>query len=148
MKRSLINKLGTALNTIGSLGVGYYVAKFHLLQDLRAFEILEGKQWLMIGGSLLVLTIGLILRIRDLINRKHEEEDLRKEVGWAEEVADQNAEHANELQDRLEDAEGLLDTVVRRVVMAELPNLVEDYLENKAEKATLKLETDPDWERE
>ena len=143
MKRSLINKLGTILNTVGSLGIGYYVAKFHLLQYLRAFDLLETSHWVLLLSFGLVLGIGLTLRLRDLIERKHQEEGLSKEVGWAEEVADQNAEHANDLQDRLEDTERLLELVVRRVVIDELPPLVEDYLENKAEKATLKVEVEP-----
>ena len=125
------------------MGIGYYVAKFHLLQDLRAFDLLETSHWVLLLSFGLVLGIGLTLRLRDLIERKHQEEGLRKEVGWAEEVADQNAEHANDLQDRLEDTERLLELVVRRVVIDELPTLVEDYLENTAEKATLKVEVEP-----
>ena len=141
MKRSLINKLGTAMNTIGSLGVGYYAAKFHLLQDIRAFDILDQTQWVQFAGSVFILGIGLVLRIRDLVERKHETDELKKEADWADEVSDQNTERVNELQDRLEDTEGLLDTVIRRVVLAELPEIVEDYLENRAPSALVKLDT-------
>lgn len=75
MKRPLVNKLGTALNTIGSLGVGYYVASLNILSDplLRELTLQQHLQFL---GALALLVVGLILRINDLRTRKHEVKQL------------------------------------------------------------------------
>jgi len=161
MKRSLVNKLGTAMNTIGAAGVGYYAAKFHLLQDSRAFEILEGDQLLMIGGSCLILLVGLILRIRDLIQRKKEEDGLVQDYQMATNTATTALDEMHKAEDRLEDSQQLFETVLQRVVRDALPDMVEDYLKDRdvqfetfkdpivdAAEATTHSGNDVHWERE
>ena len=81
MKRPLINKLGTAMNTIGSLGVGYYIAKLSILNNIdftnpnleQVAGALQPASSFPLAVCLLILAGGLFLRIRDLVSRHQEE---------------------------------------------------------------------------
>lgn len=133
MKRSLINKLGTSFNIIGSLGVGYYAGKFGLF--IEPTTILGNTELVQISGSFVILLIGVVLRVRDIRSHSQKERDLVGEVKWAENIADQQTDRFNEAQDQLDATERLFDTVVRRVILEDLPKLVEEYLEKKERKS-------------
>ena len=131
MQRSLLNKLGTILNTVGSLGTGYYAAKFNIVLEPTVVSVLPPEDLSKLIGTALLLVIGLTLRVRDLRARSHEEtvreqEFLREKTKLVHVLDDLEDEHEEKqkhliselenTQNRLADVEGLLETVVERVV--------------------------------
>lgn len=148
-------KLGTVFNTIGSFGVGYYVAKFNLLDptvlvspDGVILHTLDYIQNLQLFGSIIILGIGLILRTRDILNRKHEKEHLlcdmkRKEdanIHQGEEYLDEIAHLQRQIKNltaRFNDTKIVLGNVikpyVRDFVKEEIEEVKKQHVLGKAE---------------
>lgn len=111
MQRPFVNKLGTLLNTVGSLGVGYYLAKFTVFER-PLLPILNGltvEQNLQLLGSIIILAIGLLLRVRDLRDREAFDANLVHDAEVVREIA-------NRAHDRLSNTESILDDLVARAI--------------------------------
>ena len=129
MKRPFLNKLGTALNTIGSLGVGYYLAKITLISQIDTTtlspELLDDANVVRFLGCVIVLMIGLLLRIRDLRDREAFD-------GQLVQTASQIQHDRDVLQERVDDIEGVFDGVVARVIDEKLNEDLSDLIRETA----------------
>lgn len=122
----MFNKLGTVLNTLGSLGTGWFGSKLATV-DLTAIDLNQLLNWevgypLIISISLLLS--GLLLRIRDILdkNQKLETESSLRE----------NAQHTNKmLGNRLNDLNQILEAAIENVIKERLPELIRSELQKE-----------------
>ncbi len=142
MKHWLLDKLGTLLVLSGSLGLGYYIGKFQLFTSLDPSTLLP-IQHTQLGGSLLILIVGLIFRFYDIKSWKSEKQELAGIVVDEErsrteadnllhEAKQRNKDLTNEiheLEDQIEDVERILNASIDRHMKLELPRYIKEHVE-------------------
>lgn len=133
MKKRVLDKIGTILTTVGSFGVGYYVAMFHLITDPTLFNMLGYKDQLKVIGSVILFVVGVSIRWHDIIRTKNEKQVLVGEVSQVE-FEHNITEHAlHRLEDQLNNQEKIVDASLKKIVETALPGLIEEYLAEREE---------------
>lgn len=122
----MFNKLGTVLNTLGSLGTGWFGSKLVTI-DLTTVDINQLLNWdvgypLIISIS--VLFLGLLLRIRDIIDKNQK---LEAENRIVKRFQDTN----KLLTNRLDDLNQILEATIETVIKKKLPTLIKLELQKE-----------------
>lgn len=127
----MINKLGTVMNTIGSLGVGWYAAILARTQapfPTNFTDTFENNWWgLLAFGAL--LAAGLIIRIKDIRAKARALKDEEQTNALME-------QDLHDYEDRLYDAQHLIEGAVAKVVRDTLPEIVAEEVKKQLHDPT------------
>lgn len=114
-----VNKLGTVMNTVGSLGLGYYGGTTGLFTgSFPGFDLMSHYPLYI---SCIILAVGLGLRVANIVERDAE---LKKYQANA-----QHFQHeSSEFEHRLDDMNDSFDAAVDRSILKKLRPMVRDEI--------------------
>lgn len=133
----MINKFGTLMNTIGSLGVGWYAAIIVKAgEGIPASVTTVSENWWGLTAFAAILVLGLALRVKD-IRAKH------KSIRDEEQTNALMEQDLHDYENRLHDVQSLIEDAVANIVSDKLSEIVtkevEKQLHNRNDRSEFEI---------
>jgi len=121
-----LTKLGTVLNTVGSLGVGYYMHKY--LDMFTEGFVLEVHYPLYV--SAIILFVGIVLRLRDIVSKKENLEYVNDQCDIQRGDNESLQEEVIELEVKLTEQRRIVEAALEVILQDRLPALIDERISN------------------